>query len=315
MSDVIHGSRQERPGRPVRITSISFANGRTLDAVARLIDEEGARGTDLIVLPETWLGQKTHVPEALDGPTITAVSGLARAHDCWIVCPIDRDDGTRRRNSAVLIDRKGSIACVYDKVFPYQAELEIQPPVRRGSGVSVHATDFGALGMAICFDVNFPELWNGLDREGAEVVAWPSEYRGGTTLQAHALAHHYYIVSATQAGQCLVYDITGRELLAESSTDVNISRIVLDLDRGLYHEDFNLEKLDALCADNRGVVEVEQRLPAEKWFVLRALQPGVSARQLARRYGMEELRDYLARNRRELDRSDPTFLDFPPRHS
>ena len=261
-------------GRPVRITSISFAIGRTLDAVARLIDEEGARGTDLIVLPETWLGQKSHVPEALDGPTIATVASLARAHNCWIVCPVDRVEGSRRLNSAVLIDRKGSIACVYDKVFPYQAELEIQPPVRRGTGVSVHATDFGTLGMAICFDVNFPELWHGLARGGAEVVAWPSEYTGGTTLQAHALTNHFYIVSATQAGQCLVYDITGRELLSERSSGVNVSRIALDLDRGLYHEDFNLEKLDALCADNRGVVEVEQRLPAEKWFVLRALQPG-----------------------------------------
>ncbi len=291
----------EGTGRPVRITSISFAIGKTLDAVARLIEHEGSRGTDLIVLPETWLGQKTHVPEALDGPTITAVAALASAHNCWIVCPIDRVDGPRRLNSAVLIDRMGSIACVYDKIFPYQQELEVQPPVRRGTGVSVHATDFGVLGMAICFDVNFPEVWQGLAHGGAEVVAWPSEYAGGTTLQAHALMNHYYIVSATQAGQCLVYDITGREMLSERSSDVNVSRIVLDLDRGLYHEDFNLEKLEALLADKRGDVDVELRLPVEKWFVLRALRPGVSARQLAREYGMEELRDYIARNRRELD--------------
>jgi hypothetical protein len=115
--------------------------------------------------------------------------------------------------------------------------------------------------------------------------------------------NHYYIVSATQAGHCLVYDITGREMLSERSSDFNVSRIVLDLDRGLYHEDFNLEKLEALLADNKGAVEVEVRLRAEKWFVLRALRPGVSARQLAREYGMEELRDYIARVRRELDPS------------
>jgi predicted amidohydrolase len=292
----------EITGRPVRITSISFGIGRTLDAVARLVEQEGARGTDLIVLPETWLGQNTHVPESLDGPTISTIASLAKMHGCWIVCPIDRTDGSRRLNSAVLIDRHGSIACVYDKIFPYQKELEARPPVSRGTGVSVHATDFGALGMAICFDVNFPEVWHELSRGGAEVVAWPSEYAGGTTLQAHALTNHYYIVSATQAGHCLVYDITGREMLSERSSDVNVSRIVLDLDRGLYHEDFNLEKLEALLADNRGDVDVELRLPVEKWFVLRALQPGVSARRLAREYGLEELRDYIARNRRELDR-------------
>ena len=297
-------------GRPVRITSISFAIGRTLEAVARLVDHEGERGVDLIVLPETWLGQKAHEPETLDGPTITTVASLARKHSCWIVCPIDRADGARRLNSAVLIDRKGSIACVYDKIFPFQLELEAQPPVRRGQEVSVHATDFGVIGMAICFDVNFPEIWQGMARGGAELVAWPSEYAGGTTLQAQALMNHYYIVSATQARQCLVYDITGREMLSESSSGFNVSRIVLDLDRGLYHEDFNLAKLEALLADNKGAVEVEQRLPAEKWFVLRALRPGVSARRLAREYGLEELRDYIARSRRELD---PTHKGpYPP---
>jgi predicted amidohydrolase len=291
----------EGAGRPVRITSISFAIGRSLDAVARLVEQEAARGADLIVLPETWLGQKAHVPEPLDGPTITRLASVARNHAAWIVCPIDRADGPRRLNSAVLIDRKGSIACVYDKIFPYQQELEERPPVQRGTGVSVHATDFGVLGMTICFDVNFPEVWQELARGGAEVVAWPSEYAGGTTLQAHALVNHYYIVSATQAGHCLVYDITGRELLSERSSDVNISRIVLDLDRGLYHEDSNLEKLELLLADHGKDIEVELRLPVEKWFVLRAVRPGVSARRLAREYGMEELRDYVARSRRELD--------------
>jgi predicted amidohydrolase len=293
----------ETAGRPVRITSISFGIGRTLAAVARMVEQEGARGTDLIVLPETWLGQQTHEPETLDGPVIAAIAPLAKAHDCWIVCPIDRSDGRHRLNSAVLIDRNGSIACVYDKMFPYQKELVAQPPVRRGARAAVHATDFGALGMAICFDVNFPEVWQGLASGGAEVVAWPSEYAGGTTLQAHALMNHYYIVSATQAGHCLVYDITGREMLSERSTEVNISRIVLDLDRGLYHEDFNMEKLQSLLADHAGEVEVELHLPTEKWVVLRALLPGVSARLLAKEYGMEELRDYIARNRRELDRA------------
>ena len=123
----------EITGRAVRITSISFGIGRTLDAVARLVEQEGARGTDLIVLPETWPGQNTHVPESLDGPTISTIASLAKMHGCWIVCPIDRTDGPRRLNSAVLIDRNGSIACVYDKIFPYQKELEARPPVSRGT--------------------------------------------------------------------------------------------------------------------------------------------------------------------------------------
>jgi predicted amidohydrolase len=288
-------------GRPVRISSISFAIGKTLGTIAGIVESEGARGTDLIVLPETWLGQKEHVPEPLDGPTVSTMADLAEKHATWIVCPIDRIDGRRRLNSAVLLDRKGSIVTVYDKIFPYQQEREVDPPVSRGEQVSVHRTDFGFLGMAICFDANFPELWQTLEREGAEVVVWPSEYAGGTTLQAHALMHHFYIVTATQAGQCLVYDITGREILSEQSSDVNVSRVVLDLDRAIYHQDFNMKKLESLLAEHAEDIEVEMSLPREKWFVLRARRPGVSARKLSREYGMEDLRSYIARSRKELD--------------
>ena len=62
----------DKIGRPVRITSISFANGRTRDEVFALVDREGARGTDLIALPETFLGQAADnsTMEALDGPTV-----------------------------------------------------------------------------------------------------------------------------------------------------------------------------------------------------------------------------------------------------
>jgi predicted amidohydrolase len=290
---------REAIGRPVRVTSISFAVGETLPAIAALVDEEGARGVDLIILPETWLGQDGHVPETLEGPTVTTMAALARTHRTWIVCPIDRRDGQRRLNSAVLLDRSGTVAAVYDKLFPYQKELEAVPPVRAGGKATVLKTDFGVIGMAICFDANFPELWQDMERQGAEIVVWPSEYAGGTTVQAHALVNHYYVVTATQAKHCLVYDITGREALSERSATVTISRFVLDLDRGIYHEDFNLGRLQRLLDDHADDVEVEARFLPEKWFVLRARRPGVSARNLAREYGLEELRAYIARNRRE----------------
>src|SRR5687767_6778335 len=63
-------------GRPVRILSLSFY-GKSIDYITRLVDREAGAGTDLVVLPETWLGQKDN-PEALDGPTITTFASLAK---------------------------------------------------------------------------------------------------------------------------------------------------------------------------------------------------------------------------------------------
>jgi hypothetical protein len=178
----------------------------------------------------------------------------------------------------------------------------VRPPVEVGDEVPVFQVDFGRLGLAICFDANFPEVWKRLADQGAELVAWSSAYSAGTTLQAHALVHHYTIVTSTQTSDCIVYDITGQEILYEKADGLNVTHLTLDLDRGIYHENFNLEKRDRLLQEHAGEVVQEQWLEREQWFVLRAGRPGVSARALARAYGLEELRDYIARSRREIDR-------------
>jgi Carbon-nitrogen hydrolase len=168
--------------------------------------------------------------------------------------------------------------------------------------MQVYHADFGAVGFATCFDANFPEVWRRLADQGAELVIWPSEYSAGVSLQAHAINHHYYIVSSTQTVDCFVYDLTGQQLLYNQGIDFNISRITLDLDRGIYHENFNLEKRDKLLREHPHDVVQDQWLKREQWFVLKAIRPGVSARQLAREYGLEELRHYIQRSRLAIDK-------------
>jgi len=285
-------------GRLVRVVSISF-HGKTLEEISAVLDREGATSPDIIALPETWRGQKQ--PEALDGPTITAMAALARKHHVYIVCPIDRQDGNKRLNSAVLLDRTGKVACVYDKVYPYWSEYDLKPPVDVGQDAPVYQADFGRVGMAICFDANFPEVWKRMADQGAELIIWPSAYSAGTTLQAHALMNHFYIVTSTLRGDSIVYDITGEEILYEKNKDINISRITLDLDRCIFHKDFNVPKMDKLLKEHGDDVVLEKTMDREAWLILKAKRPGVSARNLAHEYGLEELRDYINRSRRQID--------------
>ncbi|MFN8494726.1 MAG: carbon-nitrogen hydrolase family protein [Caldilineaceae bacterium] len=294
-------SENEPIGRPVRIVSLSFYD-QPLDHIAALVDAEGGRGADLIALPETWNMQYKNQPEPLTGPTVTALVDLAQKHRTYIVCPIDRQDGDRRVNSAVLIDRLGRIVAVYGKVYPYWSEYDLNPAVQPAlTPPPVYKADFGVIGMAICFDANFPTVWQALADQGAELIIWPSAYSAGRSLQAHAINHHFYVVTSTYTKDCIVYDITGEEILYEKHDEVNISRFTLDLDRGIYHENFNMAARDRLLAEHGDDVEMEQWLTREQWFVLRAKRPGVSARRLARQSGLEELRDYLTRSRIQID--------------
>jgi predicted amidohydrolase len=287
-------------GRPVRVVSLCFPN-KGLEEIAKIVDEEGARGSDIIVLPETWQGQSN--PETLEGKTITSLSKLAQKHNTYILSPIDRTDGKNRYNSAVLLDRYGEVVFVYDKVYPYWSEYDLTPAVMPGNGEEmVYDTDFGRIGVAICYDANFPEVWQELRDKGAEIVFWSSAYSSGTQLQAYALLHHYYIVTSTQTRDCQIYDITGERILDMSRGDITIARATLDLDRGIYHENFNMKKLEQLLEDHGDEIEKEISMTREQWFVLRATKEGISARSVAKEYGLEELVDYQNRSRGEIDK-------------
>jgi predicted amidohydrolase len=303
---VLAASSEDKIGRPARVVSIGFTQGRPLEEIAELVEEEGARGADLIALPETCRGQNEKSQESLEGPTITAIARLAKKYRTYIVCPIDRREGERRFNSAVLLDRAGQVVSIYNKLYPvWQEECLKKPPVLPGEGVSVCQTDFGRVGLAICFDVNWAPLWERMANQGAELVIWPSAYSAGRSLQARATAYNYYIVSATWVPDCRVYDIDGEQLLHDRNNGgngTNVTRIILDLDRRIYHQDINVpEKRDRLIKEHGEEVLQEKWLPMEGWFVLKAKKTGVSVRELARQYGLEELWHYLNRSRSEID--------------
>jgi predicted amidohydrolase len=294
-------------GRPVRAVSIGVKPQMPLDAIAKLVDDEASRGTDIVVLPETFRGQSEKSLESLDGPTVTTFARLAAKHRTYIVCPIDRKDGARRFNTAVLLDRRGQVACTYDKLYPvWQEECAKTPPVVPGQSVTVHQADFGRVGLAICFDVNWAPLWQRMADLGAELVIWPSAYSAGRSLQAQAINFNYYVMSCTWVPDCLVFDIDGEQLVYDHNNrgnDTNVTRVTLDLDRCVFHQDLNAPaKVDKLLKERGGDVARDKWLAMEGWFVLKAKRPGVSARELARQYGLEELRHYINRSRCEIDK-------------
>jgi predicted amidohydrolase len=309
-SPISMGSTPGKIGRPVEVVSVAYkGHERPLDSVVQLVDSEGAKGADIIVLAETWRGLDMNgkSEEPLDGPAVTAMSALARKHRTYVVCPIDRRDGAHRRNSTVLIDRQGQVACIYNKVFPWLPEFRRVPPVEPGQKTVVHQTDFGRVGFAVCFDSFFNEVWQELSDQGAELVIYPSDAPGGILLVAQAVNYHYYIVSATHTPDCQVLDITGQELIYKTGLDPLITRVTLDLDRGIYCIDSvdanggGTALRDKLLREHPDDVVQANYIERDGWFVLQARRPGVSARELARSYGLEELRDFIEHCRQICD--------------
>jgi len=286
----------------VNILSLSF-NEKKRESVLDIVKSNLNGTEDIVILPETCVSEKFNEPG--DG-FLAGISNIAAENKIYILASVYRKTGVETRaNSAFLFDRNGEIAFIYDKVYPWIGEFNDElPKVIPGSRAVCAETDFGRVSAAICFDANFPDLWQDIADLDADLVLFSSAYSAGSQLCAHALNHHYMIITATQKPDFAVYDITGTEITYTRCDTFNrpdnilISRARIDTDRVICHFNYNREKVFKMLKENPGRIELEHEWDREEWFVIRSTSADTNARALCREYGIETLRDYQRRARR-----------------
>jgi predicted amidohydrolase len=289
--------------RKVRVVTTSFhqAGGsasENRDFACWLADAAAAERANLLCLPETFLDvgvprEKRPTVEAIDGPTVGALSERARRHRMWIVAPISVPGADGRiLNSAFLLDRDGTIAAHYVKVHPTIGECEDRRMVP-GTDTVVAETDFGRLGFAICYDIGWPAHWAALRDQRAELVVWPSAYDGGFPLNAYAWTHGYHVISAVATEHAKIIDPLGREL-ASTSRWSRLTAATIDLDGEIFHIDDQVERLARLQHDLGARVRVET-FTEEHLFRLSSEDDELSLAEIKERYGLENFADYHRR--------------------
>lgn len=205
---------------------------------------------DIICLPETFntsyvSEERSYAEIAEDeitgGPVIRRVGDFAASNQCYVICPVITKKEGRYYNSAVLLDRKGNIAGVYHKAHPVDTEIDegrgvIPGPLRP----PVFETDFGKIGIQICFDANWFGRWIQLKKDGAEIVFFPSQYPGGRMLNYHAWRNEYYVVSST-GEDARVIDISGINITTSTFQEgftwasLNLEKVNVPTFPGKYH--------------------------------------------------------------------------------
>ena len=153
----------------------------------------------MILLPEgiTIIGTgKTYVDvsEPIPGPTTATLSELAKRRNSYIVAGIYEREGEIVYNTAVLIDRHGNLAGKYRKVYLPSAEIE--GGLTPGNDYPVFKTDFGTVGMMICYDVMFSDPAHALAKQGAEIILMPIWGGDETLAKARAIENKVVLVAS-----------------------------------------------------------------------------------------------------------------------
>src|SRR5262249_8366418 len=204
----------------VQMTSTSDVE-RNLASAEALVDRAAARGATFVGLPENFAylrseGEKVVEAQALDGPWVGRMSDLARRLHMTLLLgslPERVPGDTRVRNTSVLLGPEGQTLAVYRKIhlfdidLPRIQHLKASRSVLPGEDVVVANAPFGPLGLSICYDLRFPELYRELTRRGARMLAVPSAFTERTgkahwevLLRARAIENLAYVFAPAQVG-------------------------------------------------------------------------------------------------------------------
>ena len=254
--------------RTARIAAIQMVSGPTvaenLADAGRLIAQAAKRGAQLVALPEYFgiLGMKDTDKVAVrevagQGPIQDFLSSTAREHGIWIVggsAPLVATDAAKVRNSSLVYDAGGRCVARYDKIHlfgfqmgeeRYQEANTIEP----GDTPVTVDTPFGRLGLSICYDLRFPELYRAM--QDVDIILAPSAFTATTgrahwetLLRARAIENLAYLLAPAQGGR----HANGRETHGDSMI-VDPWGVVLDRlpkGAGVVIADIDLERMHGL---------------------------------------------------------------------
>jgi deaminated glutathione amidase len=240
----------------MKVAALQMTSGPEVAAnlaqAGALLEEAARRGAALAALPEnfSFMGLKDADKRALaepdgEGPVQQFLASTARRLKLWIVAgttPLRSGDDGRVAAASLVYDAAGGRVARYDKIHLFDVDIPGRAETYResnnvapGSGITVLDTPVGRLGLSVCYDVRFPELYRQLSAAGAQLLSVPSAFTAPTgrahwetLLRARAIENLCYVIAPAQSG----IHPSGRETYGDSMIVDYWGRILQRVPRG-----------------------------------------------------------------------------------
>lgn len=215
----------------VKVAAIQMASGpyvaANLNEAERLIEIAANQGAKLVVLPEYFSIMGIHETDKVavreeegKGPIQSFLAKTAKKHKIWLIggsVPLVSNFPNKVRNSCLVYDDKGNLAACYDKIHLFGLDLgnehyHEEKTIEPGDAVKVVDTPFGKIGLSICYDLRFPELYRAM--KDVNIIVVPAAFTDTTgrahwetLIRARAIENLSYVIASAQGG----YHLSGRE--------------------------------------------------------------------------------------------------------
>lgn len=267
------------------LAAVQMASGPrvpdNLDAAGRYIASAAASGARLVVLPENFALMPVNDADRLaaaerdgKGPIQDFLATQARQHHVWLVggtLPLTVQAVNKVRAACLVFNDQGERIARYDKIHLFDVQLDNGEKYHEsnsfepGENIVVVETPYGKLGLAVCYDLRFPELFRRLLEAGAEIFAVPSAFTALTgkahwevLLRARAIENLVYVIAAAQGGR----HANGRETYGDSMIVNPWGEVLARLPHGTGH-------IMAEC-DRTRLQDMRKNLPSIRYRRLQA---------------------------------------------
>ncbi|KAK3279809.1 hypothetical protein CYMTET_12329 [Cymbomonas tetramitiformis] len=286
----------------------------TIQSAISLVKSAAAAGADLVVLPETFAYAGLPIEAMIEDAVNPQGKGQAALrHICQLAAqykvniilgallpaaaagPLlsDLQDPRAKqfRNSALFVDRQGRIIARYHKRYPVESELAAG--ILPGDRCVVVESDIGRVGLAICFDLNWPKVFEEMKEKGVDLCVWISAYDGGFPLQACAATLQLPIVTSVMPYHAKYIDRLGR-LKAQTSRWSRMLVVDVCLETETFHTDGQASKIQEIQECYGGKVNVES-FSEEHLFVVEVVDRGVKMDDIISRFHLVTYTNYIKR--------------------
>jgi deaminated glutathione amidase len=235
-----------------KVAAVQMASGPNVDAnlneARRLIERAVQQGAKLVVLPEFFslMGMKDTDKLAVSEPAgegvmQTFLSDMAKKHKIWLVggsIPLAASTPDKVINSCLVFDEHGAQVARYDKIHLFNLTLGNEQynearTIEAGDKIVVVDSPFGRIGLAVCYDLRFPELFRAM--KNVDIIVLPAAFTETTgkmhwepLLRARAIENLAYVIASAQGG----YHVNGRETHGHSMVIDPWGRVLDQLSRG-----------------------------------------------------------------------------------
>lgn len=235
----------------------------TMRKAEAMIAEAAQNGADIVVLPEMFNCPYSNkyfrsFAEAENGESIEAMSAWARDNGIILVGgSIPEKDGDKLHNTCFVFDRSGNVIARHRKAHMFDVEFENGISFKEskhfspGNEITVFDTEYGKMGVIVCFDIRFPELTRAMAKRGAQIIFCPAQFNMTTgpkhwelSLRARAMDNELFFVGASAARfEGFAYECWGHSAVVSPFGEVKAS---CDEKEQILYCDVDLSEIDSV---------------------------------------------------------------------